>query len=364
MTQKIFVLNFITSYLPIILTAFVYVPFAEYIVPYLDIFKLTVSAFAEHENQMQAPSSGFHINPDRLKKQVIYFTVTAQVVNQALEVILPYVKREGFSKYKQFQSKRAAKRDGAIPASVSANDPPEEKAFLDRVRNEATMEVYDVTTDFREMVVQYGYLALFSIVWPVAPLSFLINNWIELRTDAVKICISTQRPAPWRADGIGPWLDSLTFLTWLGSTTTAAIAYMFAGNGLGPDGTPRDLHGWALLLTIFFSEHAYLVVRKAMRVAISKFDSPGRQKERREKYQVRKKYLDQSLRQGRGALAPSAPKEMINRRFLEEEVRQRTLGTETVEDRFWKRQRSWEESVKFGAGLIERAAADESKKAQ
>ena len=38
MTQKVFVLNFITSYMPIILTAFVYVPFAEVLVPYLDVF--------------------------------------------------------------------------------------------------------------------------------------------------------------------------------------------------------------------------------------------------------------------------------------------------------------------------------------
>ena len=52
MTQKIFVLNFITSYLPIFLTAFVYVPFAGHIVPYLDIFSLTVKPFATHEKQM------------------------------------------------------------------------------------------------------------------------------------------------------------------------------------------------------------------------------------------------------------------------------------------------------------------------
>ena len=153
LTQKIFVLNFITSYLPIILTAFVYVPFGSIIVPYLDIFSLTVRPFAENEKQMQAPQTGFSINPARLRKQVIYFTVTAQIVNLGMEVIVPYLKRRGFSKYKQFQSDRAAKRSGTAP-DASANDSPEEASFLTRVRNEAELDVYDVTTDLREMVLQ------------------------------------------------------------------------------------------------------------------------------------------------------------------------------------------------------------------
>ena len=153
LTQKIFVLNFISSYLGIFLTAFVYVPFGSIIVPYLDVFSLTVKPFAENEKELVAPKVGFSINPARLRKQVIYFTVTAQVVNLALEVIMPYVKRKGFTKLKEYKSKRAAKAGGTAP-SISENDHPEEAEFLKRVRNEAELDVYDVTTDLREMVVQ------------------------------------------------------------------------------------------------------------------------------------------------------------------------------------------------------------------
>jgi anoctamin-10 len=153
MTQKIFIINFITSYLGIFLTAFVYVPFGTLIVPYLDIFSLTVKPFAENEEQFKVPSSNaFEINPDRLRKQVIYFTVTAQIVNQALEVVMPFVKRAVFSKVKQIQSERALKNGGV--SNVGDNDHPEEKAFLARVRHEAELDVYDVTTDLREMVLQ------------------------------------------------------------------------------------------------------------------------------------------------------------------------------------------------------------------
>lgn len=160
MISKIFILNFITSYLPIFLTAFVYVPFAQIIVPYLDVFQLAVQPFAENEKQMATPKAGFQINPDRLKKQVIYFTVTAQIVNFLLEVIVPFIKRKVFSEVKQVQASRAAKRGGNA-SSVSIEDHPEEAAFLARVRNEAELAPYDVTTDFREMVVQFGKLSVY-----------------------------------------------------------------------------------------------------------------------------------------------------------------------------------------------------------
>jgi hypothetical protein len=90
-----------------------------------------------------------------LKKQVIYFTVTAQIVNFALEVIMPYVKRSAFRKVKEVKADIAAKKGGSA-ASPTADDHPEESAFLVRVRNEAELDIYDVTTDFREMVVQFG----------------------------------------------------------------------------------------------------------------------------------------------------------------------------------------------------------------
>lgn len=356
LTHKIFVLNFITSYLPICLTAFVYVPFGTLLVPYLDIFSVTVKPFAKDEKEMELPAK-FEINPERLRKQVIYFTVTAQIVNLAMEVIVPYLKRKGFAKFRELQSERAAKHGGVVP-DAGANDLPEEHAFLTRVRQEAQLDTYDVTTDLREMVVQYGYLSLFSVVWPLTACSFLANNWLELRADALKITIEMRRPTPWRADTIGPWVDSLSFLTWLGSITTSALVFLFSNDGLGPDGTPYAIKGWALLATIMFSEHLFLIVRWGVHKAISKVDSPGRQKERRERYLVRKQYFQESLSEleKMPGLKHAATEENITRDSLEDEARESTLRDSRAEDRFWARQRGWRETAKIGAGLIERSA--------
>ncbi|KAF2852794.1 DUF590-domain-containing protein [Plenodomus tracheiphilus IPT5] len=356
LTQKIFVMNFIMSYLGIFLTAFVYVPFGTVIVPYLDVFNVAVRPFAEDEKQLHlnSTSPNWSINPDRLRKQVIYFTVTAQVVNLGMELIVPYLKRRGFAKYKQMQSDRAAKNGGAAP-SVATNDPPEDVAFLERVRKEAELDVYDVTADLREMVVQFGYLSLFSVVWPLTSVSFLVNNWIELRADAMKICVEMQRPTPWRADTIGPWLDSLSFLTWLGSLTTSALVYMFWNDRTGPDGNPSNIQLWALLLTVFFSEHLFILFRWGVRIVLSKLDSPGLQKERRERYLVRKKYFEENLTSLEKMPRLSESGGEITRKSLEEDARQGSLRESTPEMRFWGRQKGWKESAAVARGLIERA---------
>ncbi|KAK5213239.1 hypothetical protein LTR20_009360 [Exophiala xenobiotica] len=365
MISKVFVINFITSYTAIFLTSFVYVPFASLLVPYLDVFSLTVKPFAENEKQMQTPSPAqFTINPNRIRNQMIYFAVTAQIVNFAMETVVPLLTQQGTKKYKEMQSARAEKQGGATP-TVGANDPPEEKEFLARVREEAALPEYDVTSDLREMVIQFGYLALFSVIWPMTPVSYFINNWIELRGDTFKLTVESRRPNPVRADSLGPWLDSLEFLAWLGSITTAALVYMFSG-GNGPDGRPHAICLWALLLSVFLSEHIFLVVRVLVRYAISKFDSAAMRKERSERFMVRKKFLeDAGLADAIKPVAasPNSPLKtasgeqvfasMISREALEEDARSDSLTSATPADRFWHHQRSWAESEKVGVGMID-----------
>ena len=56
----------------------------------------------------------------------------------------------------------------------------------------------------------------------------LLNNLLELRSDAFKMTVHHRRPTPTRADSIGPWLDALTVLTWLGAMMNAALVYLFS----------------------------------------------------------------------------------------------------------------------------------------
>lgn len=142
---------------------------------------------------------------------------------------------------------------------------------------------------------------------------------------------------------------------------------MFSNDGLGPDGTPAAIKGWALLLSIFFGEHVFLLMQWAVRLVLSKIESPGLQKERRERFVVRKQYFDESLGNLEKVPQMSAGSlDSIDRAQLEEEARQSSLHTTRAEDRFWLRQRGWQETARIGGGFIEMAApqanATESKK--
>lgn len=145
----------------------------------------------------------------------------------------------------------------------------------------------------------------------------------------MKIAISSQRPVPWRGDSIGPWLNSLGFLSWLGSITTSALVFLFRKDPYGPDGFPWNVRVWALLLSILFAEHLYLVVQIVVRSAIDKMDSPGLQKERAQRFALRKQLLAETLGEAESdrVSGPSVVSgaEKITREVLEEEARQASI---------------------------------------
>lgn len=55
------------------------------------------------------------------------------------------------------------------------------------------------------MFIQFGYVVLFSSAFPLAAMCALINNIIEIRSDALKLCTSLKRPFGLRVENIGQW---------------------------------------------------------------------------------------------------------------------------------------------------------------
>ncbi|RBQ78419.1 hypothetical protein FVER53590_06373 [Fusarium verticillioides] len=356
--QKQFVLNFMTSYMALFFTAFVYIPFGHVLVPFLEFWRKTAQVVTFSEKPL--PTREFQINPARISNQMFYFTVTAQIVNFATEVVVPYLKREALQKAKALKSQPKVQ-----------DDHEEEAEFLERVRKESALETYDVSGDYREMVMQFGYVSMFSVAWPLAACCFLVNNWVELRSDALKIATSSRRPIPWRTDSIGPWLTALSFISWLGSITSSAIVYLCSGaRGNGNHGEPSPLKAWGLLLSILLAEHFYLVVQLAVRFVLSKLDSPGVQKERKERFLMKRKLLEENIGQG-ASEESSVPgidhSEKITREALEEEARQTSIrGHGTPEETFWQRQRGMNETIDVGRRMIEqqKAASEKNGKAK
>jgi anoctamin-10 len=307
LAQKRFVLSFVANYLPIFLTAFVYVPMGDAIIPYLETF---VRYLLGRDTGPSAAVSSFQQDPDRLRNEVIALTVTGQVSDMFEELILPYLMTRARAWYKTYQLRRSQTTNfaGLSP------DAPAESKFLENVRRQACSPQYDVQDDISEMVIQYGYLALFSPVWPLISIGFLINNWIELRSDFLKICIEHQRPHPIRLEGIGPWISSLETLTLLGSITTGAIVHMFGVSWSkieesGSSGTWGYLTGgfkwWTLPVTILVSEHVFLVLREIVRFMLQGVGSDLVRKEREDRYARRKRHWDGLMSAGSNAPSPA-----------------------------------------------------------
>ena len=351
---KLFTLSAINAYLGLALSAFVYVPFGDRVMSlvqyYLfsgphggtatileklnfninDTLKFTLGTWGSitqvDAGKMTAQSlfeadtirARLKLNPSRLQEQMFAFTVTNQVMDNLQEVGLPFIMRAigSFRAGKGFRNgsgKGAGKKKRVAfddePAGQTHDDvrTREEREFLETVRSEVSLPDYDTFDDYSEMVTQFGYVALWSTIWPLAPLMSLLNNHIEARSDAFKIAVHVRRPIPVRTDTIGPWLESLSFLAWLSALTNSALVYMFRTpfNDLATEqeNLPED-HVYAatkdLLLSAFLiallASHVYFVlraaVRRALELAIWRGSEEMKESDRVER-EIKEKYLAQ-----------------------------------------------------------------------
>lgn len=59
------------------------------------------------------------------------------------------------------------------------------------------------------MFIQFGYVSMFTGIFPLAGLLAFMNNVIEIRGDAYKLSTSYQRPFGQFANSIGIWQVSI-----------------------------------------------------------------------------------------------------------------------------------------------------------
>lgn len=59
--------------------------------------------------------------------------------------------------------------------------------------------------EYIELLVQFGYLSLFSCVYPLTAVLLLINNLTEIRSDAYKICQLFRKPFSTPVANMGVW---------------------------------------------------------------------------------------------------------------------------------------------------------------
>ncbi|KAF3854382.1 hypothetical protein F7725_022437 [Dissostichus mawsoni] len=121
-----------------------------------------------------------------LRKRLASLLIITQLVNQVTEVVIPFLVDRFIS---------------APHRTESEDDPPE-----DKFRNQSTLPAFPgLFAEYIELLVQFGYLSLFSCVYPLTAVLLLINNLTEIRSDAYKICKLFQKPFTPPVASMGVW---------------------------------------------------------------------------------------------------------------------------------------------------------------
>jgi anoctamin-10 len=171
------------------------------------------------------------------------------------------------------------------------------------------------------------------------PLACVVNNWIELRTDSAKICLSHRRPIPFRADSIGPWLDNLSFLAWLGNLTTWTLFFLYR------DGRSAFEFSYIsiifLLVTVLVAENGYWIVDQVIGNLLVGFRTQSEINGLREDYLLRRKFLSNDTK-------------VENQHFQSKES-EATSVCGGIPSGFWK-QRDIEEIVCDGREIVSRGS--------
>ena len=78
--------------------------------------------------------------------------------------------------------------------------------------------------DYLEMVMQFSFLTIFGISFPMCFILALINNIAEIQVDKYKLVKFTKRPIAGGACNIGTWLIILDVITFVSIFSNAGIS--------------------------------------------------------------------------------------------------------------------------------------------
>ncbi|KAE9032178.1 hypothetical protein PR003_g10888 [Phytophthora rubi] len=96
------------------------------------------------------------------------------------------------------------------------------------IEHQMALDVYDqkgTFDDYNEMIIQFGYVTLFVVSFPLAPAFALFNNFFEIRIDAHKLVNATRRPDPRGAQDIGTWGTIIDLMGSIAMVTNVALVF-------------------------------------------------------------------------------------------------------------------------------------------
>ncbi|XP_036395746.1 anoctamin-10 [Megalops cyprinoides] len=148
-----------------------------------------------------------------LRQSLATLLITSQILNQIMEAFLPY-----------WLQKRRNKK---IHKRVRKTMVDQELPLAEQVTLEADMCTYLGTfDDYLELFLLFGYVSLFSCVYPLAAVLVVLNNFTEVYSDALKMCWVFKRPFSEPAADIGVWQLAFETMSVISVVTNCALIGM------------------------------------------------------------------------------------------------------------------------------------------
>ncbi|KAM7413979.1 hypothetical protein PAMA_019005 [Pampus argenteus] len=182
-----------------------------------------------------------------LRKRLASLLIVSQLVNQVTEVVIPFL----------------VDRLVNAPHKTQREDDPQE----DKFRNQITLPVFPgLFGEYIELLVQFGYLSLFSCVYPLTAVLLLINNLTEIRSDAYKICKLFRRPFSPPAANMGVWRIAFEVLSFVSVVSNCWL--LILSPRLRELGREGGMSSTDILLLAVLVEHVLILIKVVLTVLI------------------------------------------------------------------------------------------------
>ncbi|XP_058502352.1 anoctamin-10 [Solea solea] len=182
-----------------------------------------------------------------LRKRLASLLIVSQLVNQVTEVAIPFL----------------VDRFISAPHRAESEDDPQE----DKFRKQSTLPVFPgLFAEYIELLVQFGYLSLFSCVYPLTAVLLLVNNMTEIRSDAYKICKLFRKPFTPPVANMGVWQLAFEVLSFVSVVSNCWLLLLSPRlQGLCHE---AGMSSTNILLSAVLVEHFLILVKVVLSVLI------------------------------------------------------------------------------------------------
>ena len=143
-----------------------------------------------------------------LSTQLVALVVTMQLIAKGIEFVQPKLS----AWYRNYEEERVIHRRGVQVPQLSF--------YEEQIKLEPFEGVFD---EYNRLIIQIGYIVLFAPAFPLASLVCYGSFLLEIRADAYKLLVNTQRPCYAGAQDIGSWQYALIAIAVFGALTNVGL---------------------------------------------------------------------------------------------------------------------------------------------